>query len=210
VIIGVVNDVKNSDSKDRILHAVYCPVMQDLPLGDGTVLVHTAGDPTVALNEVRRRFQDYDRNLFLDVKSMEARVDDGIVLQRFTAAVASAFGILALLLASAGLYGVMAYSVSRRTNEIGIRMALGAGRANVVGMVLRETMILVGIGMAAGLAAALAATRLVATALFGVKPTDPITISVVVGMVAAIALLAGYVPAHRAASVDSMIALRHE
>jgi putative ABC transport system permease protein len=210
VIIGVMNDVKNSDSKDSILHAVYCPVMQDLPLGDGTVLVRTAGDPTVALNEVRRRFQDYDRNLFLDVKSMEARVDDGIILQRFTAAVASAFGILALLLASAGLYGVMAYSVSRRTNEIGIRMALGAGRGNVVGMVLRETMILVGIGMAAGLAAALAATRLVATALFGVKPTDPITIAVVAGMVAAVALLAGYVPAHRAAGVDPMIALRHE
>jgi ABC-type antimicrobial peptide transport system permease subunit len=126
------------------------------------------------------------------------------------AAVASAFGALALLLASTGLYGVMAYSVSRRTNEIGIRMALGAARGQVLGMVLRETLKVVGIGMVVGLAAALAATRLVATALFGVKPTDPITIGIALGVMAAVALLAGSAPARRAARVDPMIALRHE
>ena len=207
-IVGVVKDVKSPDTKDRILHAVYCPVMQDLPLGDGTVLVRTTGDPKVALSEVRRRFQDYDRNLFLDVKSLEARINDGIILQRFMAAVASTFGVLALVLASVGLYGVMAYSVSRRTNEIGVRMALGAEQHNVVGMVLRETMKVVVIGMIAGLAAALAATRVVATALFGVQPTDPITISIAIAAMLAVSLLAGYLPARRAASVDPMVALR--
>ena len=209
-IIGVVSDVKSPDSKDRILHAVYCPLMQDLPLGDATVLVRTTGDPSTAINELRRRFQNYDRNLFLDIKSLEARLNEALILQRFAAAIASVFGVLALVLASAGLYGVMAYSVSRRTNEIGIRMALGAGRAKVVGMVLRETMKLVGIGLVVGLAAALAATRLVATSLFGVAPTDPITIGLAVVVMAAVAILAGYAPARRAAGVDPMIALRHE
>jgi putative ABC transport system permease protein len=209
-IIGVVSDVRSPDTKDRILHAVYCPVMQDLPLGDGTVLVRTAGDPTLALTQVRRRFQEYDRNLFLDIESVEARVNDGIILQRFMAAIASVFGTLALLLACAGLYGVMAYSVSRRTNEIGIRMALGAERQNVIGMVLLETMKMVGIGMVAGLAAALATMRLVSAALFGIKPTDPMTIGVAAAAMLAVALLAGYAPARRAASVDPVIALRHE
>jgi predicted permease len=209
-IIGVVKDVKSSDTRDRILHAVYCPLLQDLPLGDGTVLVRTVGDPAVAINEIRRRFQSYDPNLFLDIESMEARVDNGLILQRFAAAVASVFGALALLLASTGLYGVMAYSVSRRTNEIGIRMALGAGHRKVVGMVMLETMKLVCIGVAVGLIAALLATRVVATALFGVKPTDPITIGVAVAVMGVVAVLAGYAPARRAARVDPMVALRHE
>ena len=209
-VVGVVGDVKNSDAKDKILHAVYCPVMQDLPLGDLTVLVRSAGEPSVALTELRRRFQDYDRNLFLDVKSVAERVDDSLILQRFMAMIASVFGVLALLLASAGLYGVMAYSVSRRTNEIGIRMALGAGRPKVVGMVVREIMKLVGVGMLVGLAAALAATRLVSSALFGVKPTDPATIAIAVGVMLVVAFLAGYAPARRAAGVEPMVALRHE
>jgi predicted permease len=209
-VVGVVADVKSSDAKDKILHAVYCPVLQDLPLGDLTVLVRSAGAPAVALNEVRRRFQDYDRNLFLDVKSVEERVDDGLIMQGFMAMIASVFGALALLLASAGLYGVMAYSVSRRTNEIGIRMALGAGRRKVVGMVVRETMKLAGVGMLVGLAAAVAATRLVSSALFGVKPTDPATIAIAVGVMLVVAFLAGYAPARRAAGVEPMVALRHE
>ncbi len=209
-VVGVVADVKTSDTKDKLLHAVYCPVMQDLPLGDITVLVRSAGDPSLALTELRRRFQDYDRNLFLDVKSVEERVDDGLILQRLMAMIASVFGVLALLMASAGLYGVMAYSVSRRTNEIGIRMALGAGRRKVVGMVVRETMKLVGVGMLVGLAVALATTRLVSSALFGVKPTDPATIAIAVGVMLLVAFLAGYAPARRAAGVEPMVALRHE
>jgi predicted permease len=209
-IIGVVQDVKNTDSKDKLLHAVYCPMLQDLPLGDVSVLARIPGDPTVALTELRRRFHDYDPNLFLQVKSLNEWASLDLLMQRFFATIASAFGALALLLASAGLYGVMAYSVSRRTIEIGIRMAVGAGRANVVRMVVRETMILVAVGIVLGLVAALGATRLVATALFGVKPTDPVTIGISVFVMIAVTLIAGYAPARRAASVDPMIALRHE
>ncbi len=209
-IVGIVNDVKSPDTNDKILHAVYCPVMQDLPLGDMTVLVRTAGDPSVALTEIHRRFQDYDRNLFLDIKSLDERVDDGLLMQRMLATIASVFGLLALLLASAGLYGVMAYSVSRRTNEIGIRMALGARRGSVVGMILRETMKLVGAGMLVGLVAALGATQLVSSALFGVKPTDPVTIAIAVAVMLLVAFLAGYAPARRAAGVEPTVALRHE
>jgi predicted permease len=210
-VIGVVKDVRSPDTKDGILPAVYCPVMQDLPLGDGTVLLRTAGDPKLALTEIRRRFQQYDRNLFLDVKNMEERVNDGIFLQRFMAAVATTFGALALLLACAGLYGVMAYSVSRRTSEIGIRMALGARQQNVIAMVLRETLAVVGIGIILGLAAALVTTRLVASALFGIQPTDPSTIAIAATALFAVALLAGcYLPARRASAEDPLVALRHD
>jgi ABC-type antimicrobial peptide transport system permease subunit len=184
--------------------------MQDLPLGDVTVLVRSAGDPSIVLTEVRRRFQDYDRNLFLDVKSLDERVDDGLLMQRMMATIASVFGLLALLLASAGLYSVMAYSVSCRTNEIGIRMALGARRGSVVGMILRETMKLVGVGMLGGLVVALGATQLVSSALFGVRPTDPATIAIAVGVMFLVAFLAGYAPARRAAGVEPTVALRHE
>ena len=209
-IVGVVQDVKNAEAKDKILHAVYCSMLQDLPLGDISVLARIPGDPAATLTEIRRRFQDFDRNLFLDVKSLEERVAADLLLQRLFATLASVFGALALLLASAGLYGVMAYSVARRTNEIGIRMAVGAGRARVLGMVVRETMKLVGVGVLIGLAAALGATRLVAGVLFGVKPTDPATIGIAVVVMIAVTLIAGYGPARRAASVDPIIALRHE
>jgi putative ABC transport system permease protein len=209
-IIGVVQDVKNTETKDKLLHAVYCPVLQDLPLGDVSVLVRIPGDPTATLTELRRQFQEFDRNLFLQVRSLDDWASADLLLQRFFATLASAFGALALLLATAGLYGVMAYSVSRRTIEIGIRMAVGAGQGSVIRMVVRETMKLVAIGIVIGLLSALAATRLVANALFGVKPTDPITIGIAVFVMIAVTLIAGYAPARRAASVDPMIALRHE
>jgi ABC-type antimicrobial peptide transport system permease subunit len=205
-----VQDIKSTESKDRLLHAVYCPILQDLPLGDLSVVVRIPGDPTATLAELRRRFQEFDRNLFLDIKSLDERVANDLILQRLFAVLASAFGGLALLLATAGLYGVMAYSVARRTNEIGIRMAVGAGRSEVVKMVVRETMKLVIVGVVVGLAAALGATRLVESSLFGVKPTDPMTIGIAVSIMIAVTLIAGYAPARRAASVDPMIALRHE
>ena len=209
-VIGVVQDVKNTESKDRLLHAVYCPILQDLPLGDLSIVVRIPGDPTATLAELRHRIQDFDRNLFLDVKSLDERVAADLLLQRLFAILATSFGGLALLLATAGLYGVMAYSVARRTNEIGIRMAVGAGRAEVVKMVVRETMKLVILGVVIGLAAALGVTRLVASSLFGVKPTDPATIGSAIAIMLAVTLIAGYAPARRAASVDPMIALRHE
>jgi len=120
------------------------------------------------------------------------------------------FGVLALLLASIGLYGLMAYTVTRRTSEIGIRMALGAQRRNVLWLVLRETLVLVLFGVAIGLPLAFASTRLIASHLFGVTPNDPTTIAMATVLLVIVALLACYLPARRAARVDPMVALRCE
>jgi ABC-type antimicrobial peptide transport system permease subunit len=120
------------------------------------------------------------------------------------------FGGLALLLASVGLFGLMSYSVSRRTNEIGVRMALGAQPADVLRLVMGESMLLVAVGAVLGVAAALASARLVATQLFGVPPTDLVALAAAVGILAAVSAFAGYLPARRAARVDPMVALRYE
>ena len=131
-------------------------------------------------------------------------------MQRLLATLSSVFGLLALLLASIGLYGMMAYSVARRTNEVGIRMALGADRRRVIANIVRETMTLVGGGILAGVAAAWAATRLLSSTLFGLTAMDPQTVAAAIAVMAGVALAAGYVPARRAAAVDPVIALRQE
>lgn len=120
------------------------------------------------------------------------------------------FSLLALLLACIGLYGVMTYGVVRRTNEIGIRMALGARESGVLWMVLRESLVVLGIGVAVGVPATLAAARLVQSGLFGLSPFDPLTLCVAIGVVSAVTLLAGYLPARQATRVDPMVALRYE
>ena len=126
------------------------------------------------------------------------------------ATLASVFGLLALLLASIGLYGVMAYSVARRSNEVGIRMALGADRRSVVANVVRETMALVAAGVVVGLAGAWGATRLLTSTLFGVTAMDPPTLALAIAMMTTVALLAGYIPARRAAAVNPLMALRQD
>jgi len=209
-IIGVARDVKKADSKEPIYRAVYCPMLQDLPLGGALVLVRAEGDGSPVIAEVRRQFRTMDKNLLLDVTTMYRQMDDSVFFQRFLATLCGAFTALALLLASVGLYGVMGYSVSRRTKEIGIRMALGAGRGAVTGMVVIETMRLVGTGVLAGLLAAWAATRLIASALFGLRPMDPMTVVAAVGALTVVALLSGYAPSRRAGRVDPVVALRHE
>ncbi len=130
--------------------------------------------------------------------------------ERLLAALSGFFGALALLLATLGLYGVMSYSVARRTNEIGIRMALGAEQGRVLRMVLGEVSTLIAIGLVAGSAAALATARFVSGLLYGVTPTDPVTLSLAVGVLASVAAIAGYLPARRASKLDPMVALREE
>jgi ABC-type antimicrobial peptide transport system permease subunit len=130
--------------------------------------------------------------------------------ERLFATAYTAFGALALVLACIGLFGLMSYNVARRTNEIGIRMALGAQRGTVVGMVMRESMLLVGIGVALGLAAALWAGRFVKSVLYGLPANDPITIAVAMALIAVVSAVAGYLPARRASQVDPMEALRQQ
>jgi ABC-type antimicrobial peptide transport system permease subunit len=173
--------------------------------------VRTAGDPTDIVTSVRRVVQSLGQNLPLfEVKTQVEQIDQTLFQERLFAKLSSFFGLLALALACVGLYGIMSYAVARRTNEIGIRMALGAERHNILGMVMRETLIMVALGVAIGIPAALAATRVISSMLYDLKPTDPLTIAVSASVMIAVAASAGYLPARRASRVDPMVALRYE
>jgi predicted permease len=208
-IVGVAKDLKRTEPRGE-WRPVYCPMLQDLPTVNALVLIRASGDASGALTEMRRRFREIDRNLFVEVVSMDRRIEDNVFLQRLLAMIATVFGLLALLLASIGLYGVMAYSVARRSNEVGIRMALGANRQRIVVTIVRETMTLVGAGVIVGVGAAWAATRLIAGTLFGVSAMDPPTVTFAVAVMTAVALAASYVPARRAAAVDPVVSLRQD
>jgi ABC-type antimicrobial peptide transport system permease subunit len=160
---------------------------------------------------IRQEIQAIDKSLEISsVRTIPQLRDQELVQERLLAQLSSFFGLLALLLACVGLYGVMSYDVARRTHETGIRMALGAQRRDVVSLVLRETMLLVGAGVIIGLSAALWATRLIASLLYGLTPNDPMTITLASLLLLTVAALAGYFPARRASRVDPMEALRHE
>ena len=208
-IVGVAKDLNRADPRGE-WRPVYCPMLQDLPTLNAIVLIRANGNASAVLAEARRQFREVDENLFVDVASMDRRIEDNAFFQRLLATLASVFGLLALLLASIGLYGVMAYSVARRANEVGIRMALGADRRSVVGNVIRETMAPVAAGVVVGLTAAWGTTRLIASTLFGVTPMDPASLALAVAAMLTVALLAGYIPARRAAAVNPLIALRQD
>jgi predicted permease len=209
-IVGVVRDAKYTDMRSETEPTVYLPYPQSLPRW-ATFIVRTSGEPSAMIASIRDAVREVDSNLpIFDVKTQTQQADESLMQERMFATLSSFFGVLALLLACVGLYGVMSYGVARRTNEIGIRMALGATGTRVTRMVMRETMLVVGIGVAIGLGAAVATTRLVAAMLFGLAPTDPLTVSFAVLLMIGVAALAGYIPARRAARVDPMIALRYE
>jgi len=152
-----------------------------------------------------------DKTLTLtDLNTIDELVDDSLIRDRLIATLSSVFGALALLLAFIGLYGVMSYAVARRTHEIGVRMALGAQHGNVIWLVLQEALVMVAIGIVIGLPAALGATRLVSSRLFGLSPNDPLTVAASALVLAAVAVLASFIPARRATKVDPMVALRYE
>ena len=160
---------------------------------------------------MRRAIREVNRDLPVDeVASLAEHVDRSLVQQRLIARLATFFGLLALVLACVGLYGTMSYAVGRRINEIGIRTALGAQSRDVLWLSLREALALVAVGVFAGLAASLAATRAASALLYGLGPNDPLTITSATLLLLAVAALAGYLPARRAAKVDPMTALRYE
>jgi predicted permease len=209
-IVGVLHDVKYESVRDVAPPTMYVPYRQTR-LGGAVFELRTAGTPATAMGAVRDAVRQIDPNLPLtDVSTQIEQVERRFMQEKLFAQAYTLFGGLALLLASIGLFGLMSYSVSRRTNEIGIRMALGAQRRDVLRLVMQESMILVVIGIAAGLGIAIAASRLVATLLFGLPATDVITMLLAIGVMVTVSALAGYLPARRASRVDPMVALHYE
>jgi putative ABC transport system permease protein len=175
------------------------------------LVVSADSEPTGLINAIRREVQQMDPNLpVYDVKTMNDHMRLSLFPLRAGAWVAGSFALLALTLAGLGIYGVMAYSVSQRTREIGIRMALGATSSSVLGLVVKQGMRLALIGLGVGLAGSLAVTRLMSSVLYGVSATDAVTFALVSALLAVVVLAACYIPARRAARVDPMIALRYE
>jgi putative ABC transport system permease protein len=210
-IVGVVADVKRYGLEARVPPQEYHSVLQRSPFGDLDLVVRTPGDSLILAPAVRQQVWAVDANMpVVDVMSMEQRLAESVAPRRFQMLLFGLFAVVALVLAVVGIYGVISYSVSRRTHEIGIRMALGASPRDVLLMVVRQGMLLALIGVAMGLAAALALTRLMEGLLFNVKATDPATFAGISLLLASVAFLAAYLPARRATKVDPMVALRHE
>jgi predicted permease len=210
-IIGVVKGAKYTTLREPAPRTYYLYHFEQPTSFDMTLQLRTGGDAIDYAAAIHRLAREIDPRLqVFNLRTMTEVVNETLVQERFIAQTASAFSLFALLLACVGLYGVMSYAVARRTNEIGIRMALGALPANVVRMVMREVLLLVALGVGIGLAAAMATTRLVSGLLFGLTPTDPLTIALATIMMIGVAALAGYLPARRASRIDPMIALRYE
>lgn len=209
-VVGEVADSWQFGVAEDPQPVAYMPITQDYsPFG--VLDVRTAGNPSAVIPSVREQVQSIDRNLaFIAVNTIGELLDQGLWAPRMGAMLLGVFGLLALLLATVGIYGVLSYSVSQRTQEVGIRMALGATSRTVLGLVVGQGMLLVAIGVGIGLAGSLGLARLLASLLFGVKTSDPATFAVVSLVLAVAAFVATYIPARRATKVDPITALRYE
>jgi predicted permease len=210
-IVGVVKDSKHASVREKTGPMVCEPYSQSPTMGRLSFYVKTSQDPGAAISAARNEVQRLDGNLpVFDTKSLETQIDESLFNDRFLTLLSICFALLAALLASIGLYGVMAYTVTRRTREIGIRMALGATRGIVSWLILREIVILAGIGLLIGLPAAYGLGKFAESLLFGVRTSDPL-VFVGSGLSLIVAtLLGGFVPARKAASIDPLAALRCE
>jgi predicted permease len=212
-IVGVLGDAKYDNAREKADRTVYQPILQvqDQNAFSNVFELRTAGDPASLGREVRAAIAQVDDKLpVLSVTSLRTQTDESLSQERLLAQLVSFFGLLGLVLSCVGLYGIMAHAVVRRTNEIGIRMALGAKRRDIIWMVLRESLLLVGAGLVIGVPAAWGAAHLISSQLFGLNPSDPVTLSMAVVLLTLVAALAGYLPARRASRVDPLVALRYE
>ncbi len=211
-IVGVVRDARYFDLRKPVEPMVYQPRYRESGgLIGGVLCVRTKGDPKALIETIRRRVSEIDANVAVtDARSMEDNLNRNLAQERFVATLGGFFGLVALLLAAIGLYGVVSQTVTRRTREIGIRMALGAEVRRVMWMVLRDAMIMALTGAVGGVAAVLAVTRYLEALLFGIKPQDPLTIAAASLLLLGVTALAGFLPALRATRVQPMTALRHD
>ncbi len=210
-IVGVVNDTRYESLRDEIPLEVYLCTEQQSGNNSLIAYVRTERDPDNAFRSVRGVMREIDPKMpVVGMKTLERQLDESLITERMIATLSSIFGVLATVLSIIGLYGVMAYMVERRSREIGIRMALGAQAGSVVWLVMREVVLLTVAGIVVGLPAAYGLTQLVRTQLYGVQPDDPASMAISTALLAAVALLAGYIPARRAASYDPVHVLRYE
>jgi predicted permease len=209
-IVGVMRNSKYGDLREDDRPVAF---FADAQMGQPPyvrIAMRSALPPSALTPAITRVLADIDPRLVVDYEVLSEQIADSLVRDRMLATLSGAFGILAGVLTLVGLYGLMAYTVARRTNEIGIRMALGAGHRSVVRLVLGEVGLLVAAGAVGGAGLAFAAGRSAAALLFGVRPSDPLTLSSAIAALAAIALVAGYLPARRAIRIEPVIALRAE
>lgn len=208
-IVGVVKDAKSRSLKEKIHREVYTPALQDEAPSTLTFYIRTAGEASNMARLARRAVRQRDATLpIFDVKTIAAQIRETHYTDRLITVLSIAFGFVATLLAAVGLYGVMAFAVTRRTRELGIRMALGAQRTQVLRMVMREVFVLAAVGMAVALPLALALGRLIQSQLFELRSSDPGVLCAATAVLSAVALFAGYIPAFRATRIDPMNALR--
>lgn len=207
-IIGVVSDSLYEGPREGVRRQVFEP-----KFGNGTAVFYmrAAGPKEAAYSAVKSEVQKLDGSLpVYGLKTLQTQLDETLLAERLVALMSAGFGLLATLLATIGLYGVMAFVVARRTKEVGVRIALGAPRGAVIWMVMREVVLLVAIGLAAGVPASMALGRYVATQLYGIKPSDPWTAGISMVLLIVAATAAGLIPAHRASRIDPILALRYE
>ena len=209
-VIGVIADTRNSGLREDTRPALAIPFSVAAQL-QRTLAVRSAGDPNLLVNPIRAevRAMDSDQPLGRPITLSEV-LGQEVVQPRFTMALFSAFAALGLALAAAGIYSVLSFHVTRRTHELGVRMALGAPRRHVLGLMLTMGGRLVLVGLIIGVAASVASTRLLRSQLFGVQPADPLAYAAVILMLGLVTLVACYIPARRAAGVDPIVALRQE
>jgi predicted permease len=210
-IVGVVGDAKYFQLRKQIPRMVFVPFLQSSGMSRMIVAVRTAANPTSMVSILRREIQAIAKDVPISsVRTQEQQLDATLVQERLLATLAGFFSLLALVLTCVGLYGILSYAVTRRTNEIGVRVALGASYNDVLWLILRDSVLLVGIGLAIGAVGTLATTRLISKMLFGLAPHDPATIAAGALLLSAVVAFAGWLPARRAARVDPMVALRYE
>ena len=210
-VVGIVGDTKFYSVRAEPPPITYLPFLQTPWMIDMTFEVRTAASAAPVAKEIYSVVRDLDPDLpVVEMRTQEQQIDSSLSTERLFAELAGLFGTLGLTLACVGLYGIMAYNVSLRTGEIGIRMALGAARGGILWLVLKESLPLVGVGLGAGCLLALATTRLIASILYGVAPANPVTLGASTLLLFLVATLAAWIPARRATRVEPLVALRYE